>query len=80
MSPEKRTHLDDTHFVKIWMDVYNNNFTLDKIAAAFGISKARAASKATYLRQKGVKLPKLTRSPLIAVAVEDLNKIIEESK
>lgn len=63
-------------FVTVWMTAED---ILD-VAVAFGMTKQQTISKASYLRKRGVNLPKIgTKNPW-QKEVDDLNKLVAKLK
>lgn len=69
-----KTHIkiDSYEFVKIWV----TSNTLNDVFEKLEITESQASSKATGLRNRGVKLPKMSRRPN-KNSVEELNKLVE---
>lgn len=69
---QPRLHVDSYEFVKPWV----TSNSLDDVCEKLELTKQQASSKATSLRNRGVKLPKLSRRP-DKNSVEELNKLVE---
>lgn len=62
----------NAEFVQAWM----RSTTLVEVARKTGLTSTQASTKATYLREKGVKLP-LMVATVDKNSVEALNKLVE---
>jgi hypothetical protein len=72
--PISKQHvIDNETFVRTWV----TSKSVEEVATRMEIGEASASSKATYLRNKGVKLPKMVRHDH-KTEIDKLNDIIKK--
>lgn len=69
-------------FVLKWVEAAEKHESQSWIADQLGLSRQRVSVKASYLRGRGVKLPKLVAhfNQLTPEAVDDLNDLIDKNE
>lgn len=70
-------------FVIAWVEAVNEGKNQVWLAEKFGVSRQYIAAYAKRLREKGVKLPKMRKTPTkydSRINVDSLNELIESAK
>lgn len=76
----KRPRIDSDQFVKIWVEVFNNDGTQQDVADRVGCSLPGLLNKVKRLEEEGVSLPELKKAPRKSgVDVDELNRYISKN-
>lgn len=69
--------MSNEDFVKAWAQAVREGRNQSWLAERFQVSRQYISQKAVYLRKKGVKLPKMSRSLMKPLNVDALNALLE---